>query len=107
MMDWLAFASGIINRIPIERVLFPPPDHTKALEDFRDSIGGKGVESPEAAFKRIYGAGNKGTSALTEAELRDKVRGMYRQLDELRGLVESGAVSKEQLTALIREEKPE
>ncbi|MBA7685258.1 hypothetical protein ES703_93676 [subsurface metagenome] len=30
---------NIINRVPIERVLFRPPDHTKALEDFAGSIG--------------------------------------------------------------------
>lgn len=33
-MDWLAFISNIINRVPIERVLFPPRDNTKALEEF-------------------------------------------------------------------------
>ena len=37
-MDWLAFITNIINRVPIERVLFRPPDHTKALEDFARSL---------------------------------------------------------------------
>ncbi len=33
-MDWLMFFGNILNRIPIERVLFPPRDNTKALEEF-------------------------------------------------------------------------
>jgi len=37
-MDWLAFVSNIINHVPIERVLFPHPDHTKAVEDFARSL---------------------------------------------------------------------
>jgi len=39
-MDWLSFASNIIRRIPVERVLFPRPDHTKALEEFATSVEG-------------------------------------------------------------------
>lgn len=38
-MDWGAFATSIISKIPIERVLFPRPDHTKALEEFAGSVG--------------------------------------------------------------------
>jgi len=33
-MDWVTVITNIINRIPIERVLFPPRDKTKALEEF-------------------------------------------------------------------------
>ena len=33
-MDWLAFITNIINRVPIERVLIPPRDNIKALEKF-------------------------------------------------------------------------
>ncbi len=33
-MNWLAIITGIVNRIPVERVLFPPRDNTKALEEF-------------------------------------------------------------------------
>lgn len=33
-MNWWPFIVSIINRIPIEKVLFPPRDKTKALEDF-------------------------------------------------------------------------
>lgn len=39
-MDWVAFITNIINRVPIERVLFPPPDNTKALEEFVTSMSG-------------------------------------------------------------------
>ena len=33
-MDWLVFITNIVNRIPIERVLFPPRDDVKSLEKF-------------------------------------------------------------------------
>ena len=33
-MNWLTVITNIVNRIPIERVLFPPRDNIKALEDF-------------------------------------------------------------------------
>jgi len=33
-MDWLLFVTNIINKIPVERVLFPPRDNIKALENF-------------------------------------------------------------------------
>ena len=33
-MDWLLFFGSLLNRVPIERVLFPPRDNTKALEEF-------------------------------------------------------------------------
>ena len=37
-MDWLAVIMNIMNRVPIERVLFRPPDHTKALEKFAANL---------------------------------------------------------------------
>lgn len=33
-MDWLITIANLFSRIPIERVLFPPRDGTKALEEF-------------------------------------------------------------------------
>ena len=33
-MDWLVTIANLFSRIPIERVLFPPRDNTKALEEF-------------------------------------------------------------------------
>ncbi|GAI69321.1 unnamed protein product [marine sediment metagenome] len=37
-MDWLTFAGNLIRRIPLERVLIPRPDNTKALKDFAASV---------------------------------------------------------------------
>ena len=37
-MDWFAFATNLINRIPFERVLFPPRDNAKALEEFAKTL---------------------------------------------------------------------
>ena len=37
-MDWVSFITSIINRLPIERVLFRPPDHNKALEEFARTL---------------------------------------------------------------------
>lgn len=39
MVDWLTFVTNLIRRIPIERVLIPRPDHTKALGEFAASVG--------------------------------------------------------------------
>jgi len=33
-MDWLSIIANLAKRIPVERVLFPPRDKTKALEGF-------------------------------------------------------------------------
>ena len=38
-MDWLSFITNMISRVPVERVLFPRPDHTKALGEFAASVG--------------------------------------------------------------------
>ena len=37
-MDWLAVIMNIVNRVPIERILFRPPDHTKDMEDFAKGL---------------------------------------------------------------------
>jgi len=37
-MDWLAFITTIVNRVPFERFMIPRPDHTKALEDFAKGL---------------------------------------------------------------------
>ena len=44
-MDWLVAIGNLIAHIPIERVLFPPRDGTKALEEF--AAGMKPSESQE------------------------------------------------------------
>ncbi|GAJ19568.1 unnamed protein product, partial [marine sediment metagenome] len=37
-MDWLSFILNIVNRVPIERVFLPRPDHTKALGEFAATV---------------------------------------------------------------------
>ena len=37
-MNWLPFIANIINRVPIEKVLFPPRDSAKSLENFVDTM---------------------------------------------------------------------
>lgn len=46
-MNWVAIVTSIINHVPIERVLFPPRDNTKALENFITRV--KRTESPKEA----------------------------------------------------------
>ena len=43
-MGWLTIIGNVINRIPIERVLFPPRDKTKALEEFATTMTAPVVE---------------------------------------------------------------
>jgi len=42
-MNWWPFISTIINRVPIERVLFPPRDNVKALEKFVATVAAPGA----------------------------------------------------------------
>ena len=44
-MNWLPFITNIINRVPIERILIPPRDDTKALEEFVATV--RSTTSPE------------------------------------------------------------
>ena len=37
-MTWLTIIANLANRIPIERILFPPRDHAKALEEFASTM---------------------------------------------------------------------
>ena len=46
-MDWLLFVTNIINKVPIERVLFPPRDNVKPLENFVATMRGP-TSSPKA-----------------------------------------------------------
>jgi len=45
-MDWLALISTIINRVPIERVLFPPRDNIKATGEFLTELKASETERP-------------------------------------------------------------
>ncbi len=46
-MNWTAFFSNIISRVPIERVLFPPRDSAKSLEGFAATM--RSPTSPKKA----------------------------------------------------------
>ena len=46
-MNWTAFLSNIISRVPIEKVLFPPRDSVKSLENFVDTM--RSPTTPEKA----------------------------------------------------------
>jgi len=49
-MDWVGFFSNLVARVPVERFLLPPPDHTKEVEKFYHSL--VSTESPkQAAFE--------------------------------------------------------
>jgi hypothetical protein len=65
-MDWVAFITNIINRVPIERVLLPPRDNSKALEDFVTTMGGP--RSPKGAY-----SSEKMTSTITRPTPRPEV----------------------------------
>ncbi len=44
-MNWTAFFSNIISRVPIEKVLFPPRDSAKSLEKFAGSLTAPGAQN--------------------------------------------------------------
>ncbi len=37
-MAWLRVVSNLVSRVPIERILFPPRDKTKSLEEFAETM---------------------------------------------------------------------
>ena len=45
--DWTNFLSGLVARVPVEKILLPPPDHTGELEKFYHSLAS--AESPKQA----------------------------------------------------------
>lgn len=63
-MDWVAFIANIMNRIPVERVLFPPRDNTKALEEFAASL-----KAPETAKEAPSGGKTTVTTLKPEEAL--------------------------------------
>jgi len=55
-MNWYALAAELISRVPIERVLFPAPDHSKELAEFAQSLG---------------------ADELSDADIKDRIRSVY------------------------------
>jgi len=87
-MNWLGFVFKVVSELPVERLLCPPPNRVKALRELVDKLGLPADDKP------------------SEAEVRDKVRVVYRGLGELRGLVDKGLVSEDLLVKVVDEEKP-
>lgn len=90
-MDWLAFITNIINRVPVERLLVPPPDHTKALEDFVKSISRtesqKEASSEENVMSTTSPSGELAKTGATGVVTRQGLdpETMQWQLEETRG----------------------
>ena len=51
-MNWLAFLGNMINRVPIEQVLLPRPDHTKALGEFAASVGASETQNKASSEQK-------------------------------------------------------
>ena len=66
-MNWLAFIGNLINRVPIERVLFPPRDNTKALEEFAATLTTP-VAPKEAPPEQKMAPTTQGPETVSEQE---------------------------------------
>lgn len=91
-MDWWAFASNIVNRIPFERILIPPRDNAKSLQGFVTSLERtenrnevpseqKTVTSTVQKPQRVGQSGS--TGVITRQDLDPET--MRWQLEEARG----------------------
>jgi len=83
-MDWIAFITTILNKIPIDRVLFPPRDNAKALEEFT-----KTLPAPESQNKATSGQKSAPTIKTPESKAQPA----------------STAVLERPATALLTEER--
>jgi len=66
-MDWLQFFGNLINRVPIERVLFPPRDEVKSLEKFAATI-----TAPQTANKAPPEQKTNATSPEPESSVKQE-----------------------------------
>jgi hypothetical protein len=86
IVDWVAWVTNIIARIPVERVLFPPRDNTKALEDFVTTMSGTKnskeapvSEKPILTITRPSSQSELPTREETTAELKRRLaKELYR-----------------------------
>ncbi|MBA7581122.1 hypothetical protein ES708_23022 [subsurface metagenome] len=69
-MGWLDLAGQIVSKMPIERMLFPPTDEVKRLEDFGERNGYLKKSGPEA-YK---------VKELTDDDIRDRIKLIYELL---------------------------
>jgi len=58
-MDWLSFIGNLINRIPFEKILIPPRDSTKELQQFLTTL-------PSTEPQKGGASGGKSTSTIQE-----------------------------------------
>ncbi len=70
-MDWLTFIGSIINRVPIERVLFPRPDHTKALGEFAASVGASETQNKAPSEPKTMIATSQAAEKAPKIELQE------------------------------------
>jgi hypothetical protein len=66
-MEWLAFIANIVNHIPIERVLFPPRDKTKSLEEFVTTMTAPVVEDKAPSEQKTTTTTPKPETAIKES----------------------------------------
>jgi len=95
--NWWAVAENVIRRIPLDRILVPPRDNTKALREFADTFkatesqtamvseqkAAPATEAPEKVTQEAVPARDLPTSEETTFELRRRLsKELYRaQLD--------------------------
>jgi len=86
-MDWVAWVTNIMARIPVERVLLPPRDNTKALEDFvsnmRRTEGPKGASSSEKMKSTITRPAPRPEVPTTEETTAQLKRRLAKELYKL------------------------
>jgi len=51
-MDWLGFVGNLINRVPFERVLFPPRDSTKELQKLLATLPSTEAQKEQASEEK-------------------------------------------------------
>jgi len=67
-MNWWPFISTIINRVPIERVLFPPRDKVKALEQFAATMTAPVAEKLAPPEQKATPTIAPGTESVSQQE---------------------------------------
>ncbi|GAJ19794.1 unnamed protein product, partial [marine sediment metagenome] len=73
-MDWLAAISNLVSRVPIERVLFPRPDHTKALGEFAASVGVPETQNKAPSEQKPTITTTQATEKPPEIELQEALK---------------------------------
>ncbi len=90
-MDWLAFTGQLLSKVPIERILFPEPDHSKRLAEFaqREGYLNKSIALLDRATE------------LSDADIRARVRSIY----ELREWAGDDVERRERVLRISKEQE--